>query len=83
MLAHAAKPTQEVDYKSFLSQHDMVWNRIPNRWEVAPYTGNGNVGFLFYQPKGEAKNVISIYTGRHDYYDHREPHDGNECLWIR
>ncbi|MCM2375058.1 glycosyl hydrolase family 95 catalytic domain-containing protein [Aporhodopirellula aestuarii] len=72
----------DVDYKAFLGQHDMLWDRIPNRWEVAPYTGNGNVGFLFYQAQDEAKNVISIYTGRHDYYDHREPHEGHELLWI-
>ncbi|MGJ8643786.1 MAG: glycosyl hydrolase family 95 catalytic domain-containing protein [Luteolibacter sp.] len=72
----------EIDYEAFLGQHDMTWDRIPNRWEVAPYTGNGNVGFLFYQGQGEAKNTISIYTGRHDYYDHREPHNGDELLWI-
>ena len=71
-----------IDYEAFLGRHDMTWDRIPNRGEVAPYTGNGNVGFLFYQAKGEAKNVISIYAGRHDYYDHREPFDGNELLWI-
>jgi alpha-L-fucosidase 2 len=71
-----------VDYEAFLGQHDMVWDRIPDRWEVAPYTGNGNVGFLFYQAQGEAKNVISIYAGRHDYYDHRLPHDGEAHSWI-
>ncbi|VGO12216.1 hypothetical protein PDESU_00767 [Pontiella desulfatans] len=74
--------SEEIDYASFLGRHDMVWDRVPNRWEVSPYTGNGNVGFLFYQDKGEAKNVISIHAGRHDYYDHREPHEGNELLWI-
>ena len=72
----------DVDWSDFLSRHDMVWDRIPNRWEVAPYTGNGNVGFLFYQAMGEAKNVISIYAGRHDYYDHRLAHEGNDLLWI-
>ncbi|MFC1652243.1 glycoside hydrolase family 95-like protein [Planctomycetota bacterium] len=71
-----------IDYEAFLGQHDMLWDRVPHRWEVSPYTGNGNVGFLFYQARGEAKNVISIYTGRHDYYDHRLPHEGNELLWI-
>ena len=71
-----------IDYESFLAQHDLVWDRLPNRWELAPYTGNGNVGFLFYRAKGEAKNVVSIYTGRHDYYDHRLPHEGHEMLWI-
>lgn len=62
-----------LDYESFLKQHDMIWDRLPNRWEVAPYTGNGNVGFLFYQAKGEAINVISIYAGRHDYYPQDNP----------
>ncbi|MEN8663025.1 MAG: glycosyl hydrolase family 95 catalytic domain-containing protein [Lentimonas sp.] len=71
-----------VDFESFLGQHDMTWDRVPNRWELAPYSGNGNIGFLFYQAKGEAKNVISIYAGRHDYYDHRERHEGQDLLWI-
>lgn len=71
-----------VDFEAFLGQHDMVWDRAPNRWEVAPYTGNGNVGFLFYQPKEAARNVISIYAGRHDYYDHREQYEGQDMLWI-
>ncbi|MDH3719443.1 MAG: dienelactone hydrolase, partial [Planctomycetota bacterium] len=44
--------------------------------------GNGNVGFLFYRADGAAKNVISIYAGRHDYYDHRLPHEGKQLLWI-
>ena len=60
----------------------MKWDRIPDRWEVAPYSGNGNVGFLFYQHKDDSKNTISINAGRHDYYDHRLPHNGNELLWI-
>ncbi|TWT80422.1 hypothetical protein CA13_18380 [Planctomycetes bacterium CA13] len=72
----------EVDYESFLSKIDMTWDRVPHRWEVAPYTGNGNVGFLLYQSVRDAKNVISIHVGRHDYYDHRLPHEGNEHLWI-
>ena len=35
-----------IDYEKFLGRHDMVWDRIPNRWEVSPYTGNGNVGVV-------------------------------------
>ena len=76
------KVNTEIDYESFLKNHDMVWDRIPNRWEVAPYTGNGNVGFLFYQNESEGKNTLSIFVGRHDYYDKRLPHNGNELLWI-
>jgi len=71
-----------VDYASFLASHDMTWDHIPHRWEVAPYTGNGMVGFLFYRSTDDARNQISIHVGRHDYYDHRLPFDGHECLWI-
>lgn len=71
-----------VDYETFLSQHDMIWDRIPNGWATAPFTGNGNIGFLFYQSNQELKNVISIYAGRHDYYDHRLPYEGRDMSWI-
>ena len=77
--SHAAP---RIDYEGFLRNHDMVWDRIPTRWEVAPYAGNGKVGFLFYQAKGAAKNVISLHAGRHDYYDHRLPDNGNANSWI-
>ena len=72
----------QVDFAAFLGQHDMVWDRVPNRWEVAPFSGNGTVGFTLYQSKASEKNVISIHVGRHDYYDHRLPHNGDQMLWI-
>jgi hypothetical protein len=78
----AVADTSLIDYSQFLGQHDMLWDRTPNRWELAPYTGNGNVGFLFYQAQGSAGNVISIYVGLHDYYDHREQYQGQDLLWI-
>ncbi|MFC7337755.1 hypothetical protein ACFQY0_11245 [Haloferula chungangensis] len=81
-LGLASEPGDAIDYESFLGRQDMLWDRVPNRWEVAPYTGNGQVGFLFYQAQGAAKNIISIHAGRHDYYDHRLPHEGKELLWI-
>ncbi|MGB7327068.1 MAG: hypothetical protein WBD31_19485, partial [Rubripirellula sp.] len=57
LLQATTSSAQSIDWPGFLSRHDMVWDQIPNRWEVAPYSGNGNVGFLFYQAEGEAKNV--------------------------
>ncbi|TWT80744.1 hypothetical protein CA13_21900 [Planctomycetes bacterium CA13] len=71
-----------IDWQACLSRYGLNWDRVSNRWEDAPYTGNGNVGFLFSQAKGTAGNAISIYAGRHDYYDHRLPDDGKERLWI-
>jgi hypothetical protein len=72
----------DVNYETFLSQHDMIRDRIPNRWATAPFTGNGNIGFLFYQSNQELKNVISVYAGCHDYYDHRLPYEGRDMSWI-
>lgn len=71
-----------VDFEKFISRHDMVWDRTPDCWQVAPYTGNGNVGFLLYQIEGESKKNISLHVGRHDYYDHRLPYEGEQMLWI-
>lgn len=72
----------EVSYEDFLSQQDMLWDRTPENWQVSPYTGNGNIGFLLYQIEGDAKNTIALHVGRHDYYDHRLPHEGQQMLWI-
>ena len=76
------KPIADIDYAAFLGQHDMIWDRTPHRWEVAPYSGNGNIGFLFYKHKSDPANAISLHLGRHDYYDHRLPVDGDDHLWI-
>jgi len=42
---------RDVDHPSLLGQIDMTSDRVPHRWEAAPYTGNGNVGFLFYRAR--------------------------------
>ncbi len=78
----AKSPVANIDYAAFLDQHDMIWDRTPHRWEVAPYLGNGNIGFLFYKHMSDPANAISIHLGRHDYYDHRLPVDGDDHLWI-
>ena len=78
----AKSPVANIDYANFLGQHDMIWDQTPHRWEVSPYSGNGNIGFLFYQHKSDPANAISLHLGRHDYYDHRLPVDGDDHLWI-
>ena len=52
----------DIDYEKFLSNHDMVWNMVPDSWQLSPFSGNGNVGFLFYQTEGEAKNTMSLHV---------------------
>ena len=79
--AHASIRSN-VNWEDYIKRHDMIWDRLPERWETAPYSGNGNVGFLLYRAEGDAKNILSIHTGRHDHYDHRLPYEGKDMLWI-
>lgn len=74
------KTRSGADYASFLANHDMVWDRIPTRWELAPFSGNGTLGFLLYRSEGEPGNVMSIHVGRQDYHDHRELIDN--LVWV-
>ena len=71
-----------VDFENFISRHDMVWDRTPDSWTTAPFSGNGNVGFLLYQVESGPKNNISLHVGRHDYYDHRLPFEGQQMIWV-
>lgn len=71
-----------VNYEEFLSRHDLTWDRIPDGWQLAPFSGNGNVGFLFFQAEGVPSNTMGIHVGRHDYYDHRLPYEGQQMMWI-
>ncbi len=50
-----AQVIDQVDWKTFLSRHDMVWNQLPDRFESAAYTGNGKLGtMVFTAEKGKA-----------------------------
>ncbi|RMD74181.1 MAG: hypothetical protein D6820_17240, partial [Lentisphaerae bacterium] len=84
-IAETPKKEAKVEPQAFerlLKRHDMIFDQIPERWEVAPFSGNGKVGFMFYRQKTQPENVISIHVGRHDYYDHREPYQGRQWLWV-
>jgi alpha-L-fucosidase 2 len=40
----------KVDWKSFLSKHDLVWDQTPDNYFNAPFFGNGNLGTMLYCP---------------------------------
>lgn len=42
-----------VDWKAFLSRHDLIWEKTPRDYFDAPFVGNGLLGALLYQPEGE------------------------------
>ena len=71
-----------IDWPYFMSRQDMLWDRIPTRWEQAPYLGNGMLGLMLFQNPKSPKNEFELHVGRGDYYDNRPPVDGNENTWI-
>jgi alpha-L-fucosidase 2 len=59
-----AQVADEVDWPAFLSRHDMVWERLPDRFESAAFTGNGQLGaMVFTTGKGRS---LKWQIGRSD-----------------
>ncbi len=42
-----------VDWKGFLSRHDLIWEKTPRSFFDSPFVGNGLLGAMLYQPEGE------------------------------
>jgi alpha-L-fucosidase 2 len=60
-----------VDWPAFLARHDLVWKRVPTKWEEGAFLGNGLIGAVMYAPAG----ALAWELGRSDLTDHRnEPH---------
>ncbi|MGD7653030.1 MAG: glycosyl hydrolase family 95 catalytic domain-containing protein [Verrucomicrobiales bacterium] len=47
--ASAAPATDEIDWSAMLAEHDMVWEKLPTKWDQGPFLGNGEQGTLMYQ----------------------------------
>ena len=52
--------TNKVDWKVFLSRHDLRWNRLPTSYFDAPFVGNGLLGAMLYQP---SENLLRLDIG--------------------
>jgi len=57
----------KIDWKDFLSRHDMLWRRLPGNWREAPWTGNGMLGSMLWIEG----NALRIQTFRGDVQAHR------------
>lgn len=60
----------QIDWKTFMSKQDMVWNRLPQTWYEAPFMGNGSMGT--YICKEPEKNAIRINVNNSMVHDHRK-----------
>ena len=59
----------QIDWASFLSRHDLVWERTPDDYFNAPFLGNGLLGAMLYKPIDEA---MRLDIGRMDVVEHRQ-----------
>lgn len=57
-----------LEWSAFLGRSDMVWQCVPNRWDNAPFTGNGALGTIFWR---DGKDTLRFEISRGDLYDHR------------
>ena len=59
-----AQVVDKTDWPSFLARHDMVWNRLPDRFENAAFTGNGLAGAMVFT--GDKGQSLKWQIGRSD-----------------
>jgi alpha-L-fucosidase 2 len=64
----APRAGEGIDWPRFLARHDLVWKRMPLRWEEGPFLGNGLVGAMMFATDG----APSWELGRSDLVDNRQ-----------
>lgn len=68
-----AQPRAKVDWPSFMARHDLVWKRVPRRWEEGAFLGNGLVGAVLH---ATGDTTLSWELGRSDVSDRRKDAEG-------
>ena len=56
-------PRLEIDWPKFLSDSDLLWNRLPGQWHEGAFMGNGLLGAMLYSTES---NVLGWRLGRTD-----------------
>ncbi|MGJ8655430.1 MAG: glycosyl hydrolase family 95 catalytic domain-containing protein [Akkermansiaceae bacterium] len=62
----------QVNWSQFLSNQDMVWNKLPKQWKESPFLGNGEQGTMIYQTD---PNTLRWTVGCSAAHDHRPLED--------
>ena len=55
-----------VDWPSFLARHDLIWKTVPQSWQEAPFTGNGQLGAMIFAPEPKDGPGLRWHIGRSD-----------------
>ena len=69
----AAELQEDIDWRAFLSGHDLVWDRLAEEWYEAPFLGNGMMGTMIYK---KGRDPLRFDVHRSDVQDHRDNSHG-------
>lgn len=72
LFSSAKEVEQTLNWSDFLSQHDIIYKRLPENYYEGAYVGNGLMGTILYRDQLKP-NTIRFDIGRSDVYDHRTP----------
>ncbi|MDF7808798.1 hypothetical protein P4E94_15220 [Pontiellaceae bacterium B12219] len=60
--------TVSVDWPEYIGQQDLVFKKVPQLWDEAPFIGNGVMGSMIFQT---SEKQLTIQIGRGDVQEHR------------
>ena len=61
--------SNQIDWKDFLSRHDLVWNQVPTGYFDSPFVGNGLLGAKLYKPVG---GLLRLDIGSSEVVERRD-----------
>jgi alpha-L-fucosidase 2 len=64
-------PAPAIDWPAFLARHDLIWKRLPTKWEEGAFLGNGLIGAMVFATEDEGRQALAFQLGRTDVTDHR------------
>jgi hypothetical protein len=70
----------DINWETFLGQHDMIWQELPKCWNDGAYVGNGQLGIMVYASMDD--NRLDLHLGRADVTDHRKAPDKKSSMGI-
>ncbi len=72
IMAQSSLLKLDVNWSSYLKQHDLVWNTLPKDYFEGAFVGNGLLGAILFKDD-RLPNTLRFEIGRTDVYDHRTP----------
>ena len=71
---------QHIDWETFLSRNDMVFDTLNTKWSDGIFTGNGLLGNMIYMLNA---NALRMEIGRTDVTDHRKETEHGGHLYTK